>query len=273
VLASSPARPRERPDRDLVAAVRAELAAIEPARRCCRAAERLGLGRAASGRAPSPAVGRLAIRLSESGYGDEQGDFDWEAAPSHCRLAWLRGVFLARGSLSLAGGRTHLELVVELDDVETLARRLAEADLPTATRVRRGRGVVTAKGSEKVLALLRRLGSTAATLELESRLVARSLRGHMNRVLNAETANLARSVATARRQLSDIEALEAAGVLARMPPPVRAVAKARRTSPESSFTELAEKLGVSRAVVQRAFEQIASRAAGLPAATYRRAGR
>ena len=42
--------------------------------------------------------------------------FDWDAAPDHCRTAWLRGRFLARGSLSLAGGRTHLEFVVDPDD-------------------------------------------------------------------------------------------------------------------------------------------------------------
>jgi cell division protein WhiA len=253
--------------------VRAELAAIEPARRCCRAAERLGLGRAASGRAPSPVVGRLAIRLLDDTLADEPATFDWDSAAAHCRVAWLRGVFLARGSLSLAAGRTHLEFVIDRDEAEPLAGHLAEVGLPTATRVRRGRGVVTAKSSEGVLELLRRLGSTAATLELESRLVARSLRGHMNRVLNAETANLARSVATARRQLADIEALEATGTLARMPPAVRQVAGARRASPEASFTELAEQLGVSRAVVQRAFEQMADRAAEVAAAADRRAAR
>jgi cell division protein WhiA len=241
--------------------VRAELAAIEPARPCCRRAERLGLGRAASGRAPSPVVGRLAIRLLDDRAEGEPGSFDWAGAETHCRIAWLRGVFLARGSLSLAGGRTHLELVLDVDEADDLARHLAEVGLPTATRIRRGRGVVTAKSSEGVLELLRRLGSTAATLELEMRLVARSLRGHMNRVLNAETANLARSVATARRQLSDIDTLEATGILARLPAPVRQVAAARKAAPEASFTELAEQLGVSRAVIQRAFEQMADRAA------------
>jgi DNA-binding transcriptional regulator WhiA len=248
-----------RAERDLVAAVRAELAAIEPARRCCRAAERLGLGEAATGRARSPSIGRLAVRLGGDGA-DPAAAFDWRGAPSHCRLAWLRGVFLARGSLSLAAGRTHLELVVPADDAAALAERVAEIGLPSATRVRRGRGVVTAKGSEAVVALLRRLGGSAAVLELESRLVARSLRGHMNRILNAETANLARSVASARRQVADIEALVAAGGLDRLPQAVRAVARARLQAPEATFTELAERLGTSRAHVQRAFGVIASRA-------------
>ena len=52
--------------RDLVEAVRAELAAIDPPRDCCRAAERAGLGDAARGRARSPVVARLAVRLADA---------------------------------------------------------------------------------------------------------------------------------------------------------------------------------------------------------------
>ena len=53
-------------DRDLVAGLRAELAAIEPARRCCRAAERAGLGAAALGHARTPLLARLAVRLEDA---------------------------------------------------------------------------------------------------------------------------------------------------------------------------------------------------------------
>jgi cell division protein WhiA len=167
---------------------------------------------------------------------------------------------VASSSLSLAAGRTHLELVVALDEAAPLAVRLGQIGLPATTRVRRGRGVVTAKSSETVVTLMRRLGSTAASLELESRLVGRALRGHMNRVLNAETANLARSVSSARRQLADIELLSASGALERLPAQAKAVARARLAAPEATFSQLAEQLGTSRALVQRAFETIASRA-------------
>ncbi|HUG46900.1 MAG TPA: DNA-binding protein WhiA [Candidatus Limnocylindria bacterium] len=248
----------QRPERDLVAAVRAELAAVEPARRCCRAAERAGLGSAAHGRARSPLIGRLAVRLEEEEAG--VGTFAWEAAEEHCRMSFLRGLFLARGSLSLAGGRTHLELVVSSHELGPLAARLAGLGLPASARLRRGRGVLTWKNSETVLTFLRRAGGRAATLELEARVVTRTLRGHLNRVLNAENANLQRSVLTAHRQLASIAALESAGRLAAMPAGVQAVARARRRAPEQTFSELARELGTSRAHVQRAFEQIESAA-------------
>lgn len=247
-------RTRQRPDRDLVAAVRAELAAIEPARRCCRAAERAGLAEVGRGRQNWPIVGRLTVRL----VSDRQvaTAFDWDAAQSHCRLAFLRGLFLAHGSLSLAAGRTHLEFVVPAVDLAPVARQLADIGLPASVRVRRGRGVLTWKSADTVTAFLRSVGGTAATLELEARFVTRSLRGHLNRVVNAENANLQRSVATAYRQLNHIEALSASGELDRLPRTVRAVARERRRSPEATFGQLAESLGTSRALVQRAFDRI-----------------
>ncbi|MFV2064539.1 MAG: hypothetical protein ACC726_13670, partial [Chloroflexota bacterium] len=113
-------------DRDLAQAVRAELAAIDPPRTCCRAAERIGLGAAAQGRARSPVVARLAVRLSEQERGAAEAGFDWPTARSHCRAAWLRGRFLADGSLSLGARGAHLEFVAAMDESATLLRRLDE---------------------------------------------------------------------------------------------------------------------------------------------------
>jgi DNA-binding protein WhiA len=234
-------------------AIRAELAAIEPARGCCRLAERAGLGDAASGRARSPAVARLAVRLTPTAAGPP---FDWGTVRDHCRLAYLRGRFLARGSLSLASGRTHLEFVVDPVDAPWLASQLAGVGLPAANSVRRARGVVTCKSTEAVLAFLRRIGGSSALLDLETRLVTRSLRGHLNRVLNAEGANLSRSVATASRQLAAIDRLEVSGSLQQMPAAWRKVAMVRRAAPEATFTELAQQVGLSRAMVQRALQRL-----------------
>lgn len=242
---------------ELVAALRAELAAIEPARRCDRAAERAGLGSAARGRARTPQVGRLAVRLDD-GVVDEP--FDWDSAAEHCRSAYLRGSFLARGSLSVTNAGTHLELVVPAQELEPMVRRLAAIDLPAGARTRRGRGVLTWKGAEAITSFLRSIGASASTLELESRLVNRSLSGHLNRVVNAENANLRRAVIAARRQLEDIDTLEQRGTLRRLPRDARRVAAERRRAPEATFTELAQKLDMSRGQVQRAFNLIGSAA-------------
>jgi DNA-binding transcriptional regulator WhiA len=249
-------------DRDLVAAIRTELAAVKPARACCRVAARAGLGAAAVGRARSPAVARLAVRLDEAhpaGRERERLDpppFDWDGAQAHCRLAWLRGRFLSSGSLSFAEGRVHLEFVTRSEEAPLLAARLAAVGLPASWRVRRGHGVVTWKSGERVVTFLRLVGATAAVLELDSRLVTRQLHGHLNRVLNAETANLGRSVAASTRQLEAISVLESTGTLATLPERDRAVARVRLEAPEATLGELAEQLGASRSLVQRSLARL-----------------
>jgi DNA-binding transcriptional ArsR family regulator len=269
-------------DRDLVAALRAELAAVDPSRACDRTAEIAGLG-------PRPVtregtVARLIVRLGgraadgvgaagvASGLPHPPGhaahashvrrtfvlppaELDWATAHEHCRLAWLRGRFLARGSLSLSGGRAHLEFVVPAAEAADLAGRLADVGLPASWRLRRGLGVVT-WSAESIAQFLGRIGASASLLELEARSVARSLRGELNRVINAESANLQRSVEAAGRQLAAIDALEADGRLQEQPRTVRAVAEARRETPEASLSEIAARMDLHRSAVQRALDRV-----------------
>ncbi len=269
-------------ERDLVSALRAELSGIDPARACDRRAEMAGLGVALTTR--EPAVARLAVRLEreiardegrhEDGerrvlrpaagrrayrvrpVADPVPDIDWATAADHCRAAYLRGLFLSRGSLSLAASRAHLEFVVEVGRAAELADRLASIGLPAAVRVRRGRGVVTWKSIETIVTFLRTVGAGGSLLELEARQVARALRGELNRVINAESANLQRVVAASSRQVEAIDRLEREGRLDDLAPGTRRVADARREEPEATLTELAEALGLHRSAVQRALERI-----------------
>jgi DNA-binding protein WhiA len=190
--------------------------------------------------------------------------FDWSTRPDHCRMAWLRGRFLSQGSLSFANGRTHLELVVSTDEAPRLAANLAAVGMAPSWRLRRGRGVVTWKSADTVLTVLRRIGAGPSLLEIEARQVARTLRGELNRVLNAESANLARTVAAAGRQLEAIAALAADGRLDDEPSTVQSVAAARRETPEATLGELAERLAIHRSAVQRALDRLERLAERVP---------
>jgi len=252
-------------ERDLVEALRAELAAIDPPRRCCRLAESSGLAGAFEPRRRS--IARLTLRLSRERAGEgtagaggpvaaPPATFEWARVAEHCRVAYLRGRFLAHGSLSLASGRTHLEFVLPPSEARQLSEWLGQLEMPATWRLRRGRGVVTWKSVETVVTFLKVVGGGASLLELESRQVSRSVRGDLNRVINAESANLGRAVAASARQLQAIDALVADGRLAEQPYTVRLIADARREEPEATFTELAERLGLHRSAVQRAVERI-----------------
>jgi DNA-binding transcriptional ArsR family regulator len=255
-------------ERDLVEAIRAELAAVDPPRRCCRAAESAGLAGAFEPR--RRAIARLVLRLSRVRAGEATDEasgadgsasatrppFEWARPREHCRTAYLRGRFLAHGSLSLASGRTHLEFVLPVEEARALCEQLNGLEMPAAWRIRRGRGVVTWKSVETVVTFLKVVGGGSALLELEARQVSRSVRGDLNRVINAESANLGRTVAASARQIEAIDALESDGRLAAQPYVVRLVADARREEPEATFSELAERLGLHRSTVQRAVERI-----------------
>jgi DNA-binding transcriptional ArsR family regulator len=266
-------------ERDLVEALRSELAAIDPPRRCCRVAEEAGLAGAFEPR--RRAIARLTLRLGRGRAGEKAAvtespvpgtalpvadatspgspgsvGFDWPWAADHCRVAYLRGRFLAHGSLSLASGRTHLEFVLPPDEATELCERLGQLEMPATGRIRRGRGVVTWKSVETVGTFLRIVGGGASLLELESRQVSRSVRGDINRVINAESANLQRAVAAAARHLEAISALESDGRLAEQSYVVRVVAAARVEEPEATFSDLAERLGLHRSAVQRALDRV-----------------
>jgi DNA-binding protein WhiA len=107
-----------------------------------------------------------------------------------------------------------------------------------------------------VAAFLRAIGAGPSLLELEARGVARTLRGDLNRLLNAEAANLERAVGASARQLQAIASLAADGRLAGERKAVQAVAGARRAIPDGTLAELAADLGVTRSSVQRALERI-----------------
>jgi len=282
-------------EKDLVDAIRAELAVIVPPRRCCRAAELAGLAGVSEARrrktvrlglrlrphSDELARAALAAAASEAGAPETPAgaapvgaaaperpagpvpavpvapaDFDWAHSAEHCRIAWLRGRFLGHGSLSLAAGRTHLEFVLPEAEARELCEWLGTMEMPAAWRMRRGRGVVTWKSVEKVGTFLKMLGGSAALLEMESRQVSRSVRGELNRVINAESANLARAVAASARQLEAIDILDGDGRLAKQPYVVRLVADARRAVPEATLSELAEGLQLHRSAVQRALDRM-----------------
>lgn len=258
---------------DLVASIRHELAALRPPRTCCIQVELAALGD--SGRrvdiALARAVHELGTELSQRGAARrwtgsprEQAeratrDAARASSPRHCRRALLRGRLLARGSLSLASGSVHLEINVaprEAADLEQLARR---EGLGGRLHERRGKGLLVWKRRQELIDLLRHLGASASVAEVEARGVGRELLGTLNRSINAETANVKRTVAAGVRQARacqfalDLALLPADSLESR-------VAHARSAAPEAPLSELADTLDLPRSRVQRLLAQIEDRA-------------
>ena len=273
--------------------LKGELARIHPARSCCRRAELAGLLHVRSAGGVSTlehATARVAVQLAASlglqatarpagthraaGHGrgarhhlevqlavDGDGTWHWAGARPCDQRAFLRGVLLS-GSISLTRNGPHVEFV--FDDrrrASELAAHLRELDLNPGQQARRGRHVIYLKGREQLGTLLRLTGANRALLDLESDRVARDVRNRLNRLLNAEEANLGRTVRAADRQLQAIARLLARGDLDRLPDALRETANQRRHQPDADLDALAGSLGVSRSAVNHRLRRLVALAA------------
>ena len=155
---------------------------------------------------------------------------------SCCRGAYLRGVFVAGGSVAAPRRPAHLELrVPDMHAARLLCRVAAQDELGLAALRRRGHAIAYTKRRETVRDLLAHIGAQHAVLSLdEADVVARTVE-RVNRLTNCDRANLGRVSAAAHRQRAAIEQLD----LEALPDPLRQVARLRLRNPHASLTELA----------------------------------
>lgn len=268
--------------------IKGELARIHPARACCRRAELIGLlhgGNGSSLQTLDHAVARTAVALasslgmsvetprpaSERARGQPGGrhhlrvELDratlgpWRRAeaPTCDRRSFVRGVLLASGSLSFSASGPHVEFVLRTAAAaEELHGVLASLDVRSLVSTRRGRSVVYLKGQEEIASLLRLVGANRGVLQLETLRVERDVRARLNRLLNAEEANLGRTVRAADRQLGAIAVLEGDGRLPSLGAGLREAAALRRRMPDADLDTLAAALGVSRSAVNHRLRRL-----------------
>lgn len=159
----------------------------------------------------------------------------------HCRSAFLRGAFLAGGSVTDPRKRYHLELATAHLQVgrETEAL-LRDMNLEPKSVQRGGNAVTYFKHSENIADLLTLFGAPAAAMEIMAAKVEKSMRNTVNRRVNCDAANLDKSVEASRTQVEALTRLTDAGILKTLPVGLQEVAVARLLQPELSLSELAE---------------------------------
>lgn len=271
----------------LAGEVKGELARIQPARDCDRRAELIGLlhgsprgvlrtldhaiartavslatslGMAVEPPRPAaPEPGRAGVRRHLVVELDREslGAWSWEEAPPCDRRAFLRGVLLGSGSISFGASGPHVEIVLgDAGAARELQQALGSLEVRALRVERRGRHVVYLKGQEEIAALLRLVGANRGVLELETYRVGRDVQARLNRLINAEEANLARTVRAADRQLSAIARLEAEGRLGHLAPGLREMAVLRRQMPDADLDTLAAAIGLSRSAANHRLRRL-----------------
>lgn len=164
-----------------------------------------------------------------------------------CRAAYLRGAFLGGGSVNRPEARSNLEIVTENDAAATFIQNLMlKFGLPAYRRERDESYVVYMKDGEGIIDLLTMLRAPLAAEQLEVGRNIKEVRCQVNRLVNCETANLAKSVDAAARQAADIRRIAASPLWDTLSPALRETATARLASPEAGLEELAADLCISK---------------------------
>ena len=158
-----------------------------------------------------------------------------------CRKAWLRGAFLGGGSINRPEVEYHLELVSQNEGfAETLVHTLRSFSLHAGLTSRKQDYVVYMKEGNAITSFLGIVGAHNALMEFENVRIVKGMRNQVNRLVNCETANLAKTVNAAVRQVELIRWIASERGLAALPRTLREVAELRMANPEATLQELVD---------------------------------
>lgn len=162
---------------------------------------------------------------------------------SCCRRAFLRGAFLASGSISDPNKSYHFELVCPN---EVQAQQLQElmTDFNTDAKIveRKNHYVVYLKEGAQIVDMLNIMEAHVSLMNLENVRILKEMRNHVNRKVNCETANINKTVNAAVKQIEDIRFIREKAGLDILPEHLRQMAEVRLEHPEVPLKELGEYL-------------------------------
>lgn len=159
---------------------------------------------------------------------------------SCCKAAFLRGAFLAGGSITDPAKSYHLELVTDHYNVsrETYAL-LLELGFSPKDATRGGNYIIYFKQSEAIEDLFTLLGAPVSAMEIMSAKVEKDMRNAVNRRVNCDSANADKVVSAAQEQLDAIRRIEKTTGLEGLPEKLREAALLRIANPAASLSDLA----------------------------------
>ena len=160
-----------------------------------------------------------------------------------CKRAYIRGAFLAAGSISDPEKMYHLEFACSNETYsEDLKNLINSFGLDAKIVKRKEHYIVYIKEGEQIVDLLNIMGAHKALLDLENIRIIKDMRNNVNRKVNCETANLNKTVNAAVRQIEDIELILERMDLSQLPQSLSDMAHLRLEYPDSSLKELGQLL-------------------------------
>ncbi|MEG1436308.1 MAG: DNA-binding protein WhiA [Oscillospiraceae bacterium] len=183
-----------------------------------------------------------------------------------CYSAFLRGVFLACGTISSPNKDYHLEFVEpHLNLCKDLIKLMEEMDLKAKYVMRKSNHIVYFKDSESIEDVLTHMGAFSSSLEVMEIKIYKDVRNKVNRKTNFENANLSKTVDAAVMQMRAIELIKKERGMSYLSDELRELAILRIENPELSLRELGQILTIpiSRSGVNHRLKKITQMAEDL----------
>ena len=158
-----------------------------------------------------------------------------------CKAAFLRGAFLAGGSVTDPSKGYHMELNTTHQSVAREGFILIQEAAGFAPKMaaRGGGQVLYLKQSDLISDYLTFLGAPVAAMGIMEAKLEKELNNNVNRRCNCDDANISKVVEAAQEQLNAIRVLHERGMMEQLPAKLQQAAFAREKNPEASLTELA----------------------------------
>ena len=156
-----------------------------------------------------------------------------------CKRAYIRGAFLASGSISDPEKSYHFEIVCHtIGQARQLQEVINSFDMDAKIVERKKHFVVYLKEGSQIVDILNVMEAHIALMNLENVRILKEMRNSVNRKVNCETANISKTVNAAVKQLEDIVYIRDTMGFETLPESLREIAELRLEYPEAPLKEL-----------------------------------
>lgn len=160
-----------------------------------------------------------------------------------CKRAFIRGAFLATGSISDPGKFYHFEIVCPTEEkAKQLQAIINTFDVDAKIVSRKKHFIVYIKEGAQIVDLLNVMEAHVSLMKLENIRIMKEMRNSINRQVNCETANINKTVSAAVKQLEDIKIIQDTIGLDNINKNLAEIAMVRLNNPDATLKELGELL-------------------------------
>lgn len=183
-------------------------------------------------------TGILMVREGMNCISD--GIYDGLIRTKCCRKAYLRGAFLAAGTVSNPEKSYHFEIFAATEILAKELKRLMNSFVDITAKVvsrKNGFGVYV-KAGEQIKDILAIMGATNQFFRFDSVMMMKELKSQTYRINNLDNANIDKSLDAAERQMESILKIKRKRGLEFLSAKLRETAEARLNNPEVGIEEL-----------------------------------